>query len=776
MDYLRNFLLEHHPENLLMPCDSSDKRPLFPHKQPGAWSWDMFDRAFDENKHQLCILLKTIVVIDFDDHLLAQEWTDKYPASFKTCPAQRTKKGVHYFFLRTELCDTLRLYDKARVLPTIDLDVKTVCRTGTSGCIMVHPSKHKHWVPGRELWAPDRLQPIPDELVRTLCPSKDTQPQTQALAVAAPENSSKVFSPPSFLEVKNFLEGVVGFRAVTMVQEREAGYNFDADRSAPCPLCETNTHQSNYWYVMSVCPCVYTVKSYSTLCRQKVFSDDTAIDCLDTDEPYASLFRRNYRDTIMWTGKRFMIFREHRWRHLPTEALYVMVAELSKATLLKLHEVLSSKLSDDILATGQSKVSTEKVKKGLRYIRKNSNIVNIAHMVKMMVATENADFDTNPFLLGVENGVLDLSTHHFELRDGRPSDMVSRSVGYAFDLKAAEKFLPEVNTLFTKIYPFQEERLVVRRYLAYCLLGYHPQKKALLLTDKRGGYNAKSTVCKCIRSMLGHDYSAKPQACFLYKTRNSSATIDSHSAGLLSYRGVRVATVEELDPKQQLDTQFIKDVNGGRTSFRGRVIRSDEHVEFEWVTRQVLCFNGGNMPSFDVSDEALLKRFIVVQHRARFCPSLKDFEKHKHEPYTYLADPEVDDKIFSVWRPAILLWCLQGLEEYHDVGFTVVPPTCEAWLHELACEKDLVRAFLLANLEQAPDPRRDFVTRADLYQRYKLDTPEERDKHTSLGKQKFTDRCIAVLGADSFKEGQHGPSHAKGVFLGWRWAAEACPV
>lgn len=50
-------------------------------------------------------------------------------------------------------------------------------------------------------------------------------------------------------------------------------------------------------------------------------------------------------------------------------------------------------------------------------------------------------------------------------------------------------------------------REYIQRFAGYCLLGNHPEKKLLLLTDVRDDYNGKSTFQKALSVVLGPEYS-----------------------------------------------------------------------------------------------------------------------------------------------------------------------------------------------------------------------------------------------------------------------------
>lgn len=88
------FLTKFLNENLLMPC-TSKKNPIFKHKD-NQWSWDLVmhhKEKFGKDKYQ-AILLKTLIVIDFDDKKLAQQYEELFPI-LTTCPKASTKKGFH---------------------------------------------------------------------------------------------------------------------------------------------------------------------------------------------------------------------------------------------------------------------------------------------------------------------------------------------------------------------------------------------------------------------------------------------------------------------------------------------------------------------------------------------------------------------------------------------------------------------------------------------------------------------------------------------------------
>ena len=113
--------------------------------------------------------------------------------------------------------------------------------------------------------------------------------------------------------------------------------------------------------------------------------------------------------------------------------------------------------------------------------------------------------DTDPHLLGCENGVLDIRTG---LLSSSPDFMVSKSVGYEYfddGNPFDEKTMEEVKSFLAQVYPLEAERRLFQQYAGYCLYGRQPSKFMLMLTDEREGNNSKVRLVVehivCVRGM-----------------------------------------------------------------------------------------------------------------------------------------------------------------------------------------------------------------------------------------------------------------------------------
>ena len=222
VDKWAEYLKENRPANVLMPGvlrqqGNGDlvKAPMLAHKD-GKWTWERYEQIDMSKAKMLGILLKDIIVIDID----GKEYLQPYEAVYEDlndCPQEMTKNGAHYFYLRTKLCDELKLFDMARGLKSKDLprkegqdtlpiDIKTRCSTGSGGFLIVTPSENKSWVSGREPWNMP-MREIPDEFVRRLdkLRQKPSRSAKRSNVSRAPRQLSPIFALEANPEVERVL-------------------------------------------------------------------------------------------------------------------------------------------------------------------------------------------------------------------------------------------------------------------------------------------------------------------------------------------------------------------------------------------------------------------------------------------------------------------------------------------------------------------------------------------------------------------------------------------
>ena len=121
------------PTNLLMPLGI--KNPLYKHAR-GEWNWERLENHYKQTGFEVDtrvgILLIDLAVLDLDSLEEVSRWENEWPM-LNNVPMETTSKGKHYFFMRTRLCDELRLTDGPL---SKTADFKSITATGTAGAIM----------------------------------------------------------------------------------------------------------------------------------------------------------------------------------------------------------------------------------------------------------------------------------------------------------------------------------------------------------------------------------------------------------------------------------------------------------------------------------------------------------------------------------------------------------------------------------------------------------------------------------------------------------------
>lgn len=124
------------------------------------------------------LLARTMVVVDGDSSEAVALLESKHPALLE-CPCFQTRKGKHYYFLRSNLCEEKNVTDSTGVWNQVDLKTVTnsyhehVSGDGskipTAGVVVVPPSTNKSWL--RSVFDTP-LSPIPDEIIQDVLGNK----------------------------------------------------------------------------------------------------------------------------------------------------------------------------------------------------------------------------------------------------------------------------------------------------------------------------------------------------------------------------------------------------------------------------------------------------------------------------------------------------------------------------------------------------------------------------------------------------------------------------
>ena len=300
-------LLAAQPGLELLPVPSKNKHPSLPHKPaplrggalgPPRWRRDVAAanlHKFDQTDGLGLLAVNGLLVIDFDDMALYEEWHALFASSFDATVAAKTRKGMHVFYKRTPLCDELQLTDgplgstvgpdgravkKPLDLKTITSRTQTVTRPdgttyeyATPGFVEVAPTKNKTWLRSPTEHA---ILAVPDEVARKLSETRGTKTAASRAARAprgkpahdepaakrhCPGGAAALWKPCVDLNAPCLTR--MGFDAVKVFDAHEypaagasmqaAGYvngvvQFKLAAGTPCPLCaKPDGHANAYW-------------------------------------------------------------------------------------------------------------------------------------------------------------------------------------------------------------------------------------------------------------------------------------------------------------------------------------------------------------------------------------------------------------------------------------------------------------------------------------------------------------------------------------------------
>lgn len=244
--------------------------------------------------------------------------------------------------------------------------------------------------------------------------------------------------------------------------------------------------------------------------------------------------------------------------------------------------------------------------------------------------------DSNPYLIGFQNGMYNLKTHEF--RDGEPNDYISlkMSIRYRTDFTMDCQEVIEVQKYFEKIFPDQDVREYFLNTASDVFIGGNFNKIVQVWTGE--GDNGKSITQSIFEQMLG-PYAVKlPTALITGKrTQSSAACPELVRAG----NGVRLAVLQEPDQKDVVNIGILKELSGNDTFFARGLFK--EGSEITPMFKLVLICN--ELPNLHNSDRATWNRIRVIPFEATFSDNAPETFEEQLRDKVFPKDPQFKDKI-----------------------------------------------------------------------------------------------------------------------------------
>ncbi len=205
-----------------------------------------------------------------------------------------------------------------------------------------------------------------------------------------------------------------------------------------------------------------------------------------------------------------------------------------------------------------------KTKRAMAHVARTSDARHIRAMIEMAksepgMTAQLCEFDNDPMLLGVANGVLDLRTGN--LLPVSPDLLVSKRCNVAYQPAAT---CPRFLQFLKEVQPQKEMAAFLLRLMGYCLTGRVDEQIFGFLYGH--GANGKSVFIELVAWLLG-DYARKiPTDMLMHHQRNPQGP----SPDIVSLKGLRLAFANETEEGRRLAEARVKDLTGGDT-LTGRV-------------------------------------------------------------------------------------------------------------------------------------------------------------------------------------------------------------
>lgn len=280
-------------------------------------------------------------------------------------------------------------------------------------------------------------------------------------------------------------------------------------------------------------------------------------------------------------------------------------------------------------------------KKMFAFARRSLNAHGISGMVDLArgigaIPLDHEALDADGWLLGVENGVIDLRTGG--LRPADPADLMTMQCPVKYDPAARA---PRWERALVEWFPEPERRAYVHRVAGSALVG--AQRDHVLILHYGTGGNGKGSFTRALQRVLG-SYAVEIHLSLLVEAKWREH--DTIRADLFRRR---LAVAVETERRVRLAEASVKNLTGG-DRIRARRMREDP---WAFDPTHSLWLQTNHLPQISGRDHGIWRRIRVVRWESRF--------------EGRAADPGLDDTLAAEAR-GILRWLVEGCLEWERHG------------------------------------------------------------------------------------------------------------
>jgi P4 family phage/plasmid primase-like protien len=282
----------------------------------------------------------------------------------------------------------------------------------------------------------------------------------------------------------------------------------------------------------------------------------------------------------------------------------------------------------------QNKITSSDDDQLKKYIRKVSEFNKIAQKLKTndfkeSIVKESAELfhnseflnkiDSNPNLIGFNNGVYDFSIHQF--RSGKPDDFITISTGYDYNPKDDPEIQDYLINYVKSIMPNDEMALYLLKISAYMLHGNKYLEQIWFFTGN--GRNSKGVYTSLLKKVFGELY-YEPDISIVTTSKKSSSSANPELAKAKCKRLLVCSEPDDADKDAKFRVAKIKQLSGN-DMIQARGLYKD-CIEFK--PQFGMIFQMNDKPELSKVDDAIGKRLKIINFPFQFVdhPTL-DYQK-----------------------------------------------------------------------------------------------------------------------------------------------------
>lgn len=350
--------------------------------------------------------------------------------------------------------------------------------------------------------------------------------------------------------------------------------------------------------------------------------------------------------------KAWLLWREGHWRFDHTGAIIDMAKVIARSLYTEAANTKNQATRGSIARWANSSLQITRLKA-------------MIELAQPALAVSVTRLDADPWLLGVQNGAVNLRTGEF--REAEQGDLITKLANVSYDPDATCTNW----AVFLQSCMAGNKDLMDLLQLAggYSLTGLTSEQVFFFLYGT--GANGKSTFVNALREIMGAN-GMQSQSETIMAQRTVSASGPTPEIARLA--GVRFVAMVETEDGQRLAESRLKQLTGG-DAMTARILHGNQ---FDFVPVLKLWLSGNHKPVIRGDDLGIWRRIVLIPFEVA------------------VAAEQRDKKLASKLRaeyPGILNWLIRGCLNWQKTGL-LIPPEVSKQVDQYKSSMDLLGQWL----------------------------------------------------------------------------------